>query len=71
MEMGTLYKVSSLGTRHNTTKASQKLPKDIKAQGDIISKSSWKASTINNSTNYVDPIDAPKIRKPELGVKKP
>jgi hypothetical protein len=34
-------------------------------------KYSWKASTTNNSTNDVDPTNAPKTQKPELEVKKP
>jgi len=32
---------------------------------DIIPRSSWKTSTINDSTNDVDPINVPKIRKPK------
>jgi hypothetical protein len=29
MEMETLYETSNQGTRHNTTRALQKLPKDL------------------------------------------
>ncbi len=34
--MGTLYETSSLGVGHNTTKTSQKSPKNLQAQGDQI-----------------------------------
>ncbi len=38
---------------------------------DIVPRSSWKPLTTNDSTNDVDPIDAPKIQKLELRIKKP
>jgi hypothetical protein len=34
-------------------------------------KPSWRTLATNESTNNVDPTNAPKIRKPNLGVKKP
>jgi hypothetical protein len=37
---------------------------------NIILRSSWKVSAINNSTKDLDPTGAPKIWKPKLRVKK-
>jgi hypothetical protein len=50
-------------------KASQKLPKDLQARGlNIIPRSSWKTLAINDSTNDLNRINAPKIQKPKLGI---
>jgi hypothetical protein len=40
-------------------------------RSDIVLKSSWRALTTNDSTNDVDPTNAPKIQKPKARIKNP
>jgi hypothetical protein len=37
---------------------------------NIVLRSSWRASTTNDSTNDVDPTDVPKLQKPKSWIKK-
>jgi len=48
-------------------KTSQKSPKDLQTYHPKIF---MKSLAINDSTNNLDPIDAPKIQKPESRVRK-
>jgi hypothetical protein len=66
--METIYEANSLNVGHSITKTTWRSTNRKKL--NIVPRSSWKTSTINDSTNDVDPTNAPKIQKLESRIRK-